>query len=88
MSIKDWLDEKLGRKWRKILDQILHFLWAFIALIPVMVMGPTVVAGIMSALLFALPREIVDQWPIGNWADTLLDLAFFALGGAVAGMIF
>jgi ABC-type proline/glycine betaine transport system permease subunit len=88
MSIKDWLDKNIGRKWRKILDQILHFLWAFIALIPVMVMGPTVIAGIMSALLFALPREIVDQWPIDHWDDTLLDLAFFALGGAVAGMIF
>jgi hypothetical protein len=88
MSIKDWLDKNIGRKWRKILDQILHFLWAFIALIPVMVMGPTVIAGIMSALLFALPREIVDQWPIDHWGDTLLDLAFFALGGAVAGMIF
>lgn len=88
MSIKDWLDEKIGRKFRKILDQVLHFAWAFIALIPVMVWGPTVVSGICSALLLALPREIVDQWPINNWKDTLLDLAFFALGGAVAGAIF
>ena len=88
MSIKDMLDEKIGRKWRKFLDQPLHFLWAFIALMPVMIMGATVIAGIISALLLALPREFVDQWPIDHWDDTLLDLAFFALGGAVAGMIF
>lgn len=88
MKIKDWLDEKIGRKWRKILDQPLHFLWAFIALMPVMFWGATVLAGILSALLLALPREIVDQWPIDDWGDTLLDLAFFALGGAVGGMIF
>jgi len=88
MSIKDYVDKKIGRKWRKFLDQPLHFLWAFIALIPVMVWGPTVVAGICSAVLLALPREFVDQWPIDHWSDTLLDLAFFALGGAVAGAIF
>lgn len=88
MSIKDWLDEKIGIKTRKILDQVLHFLWAFIALIPVMVWGPTVVAGICSAVIFALPREVVDQWPIDDWRNTLLDLAFFALGGAVVGVIF
>jgi len=88
MSIKDTLDEKIGRKWRKILDQLLHFAWAFIALIPVMVYGPTIVAGAFSGLLLCLPREFVDQWPIGDWGDTLLDIAFFILGGAFAGMIF
>jgi len=88
MQIKKMLDEKIGRKWRKILDQPLHFLWAFIALTPVMIWGPTVVAGTISAVLLALPREIVDQWPITDWSDTMLDLTFFALGGAVAGMVF
>lgn len=88
MSIKDSLDEKIGRKWRKILDQVLHFLWAFIALIPVIYFGPAVIAGALSGILLALPREVVDQWPINDWRDTLLDLAFFALGGGVAGFIF
>ena len=88
MSIKDWMDEKIGRKWRKILDQVLHFLWAFFALLPVATMGFSVFACVLSALLLALPREIVDQWPINDWTDTLIDLAFFALGGAVIGLIF
>ena len=88
MSIKKMLDEKFGRKWRKILDQVLHFLWAFIALTPVANWGATVPACVLSALLLDLPREFVDQWPINDWGDTLLDLAFFALGGVVVGMIF
>lgn len=88
MSVKDWVDEKIGRKWRKRLDQVMHFLWAFLALLPVVVMGPTVIACVISALIIALPREFVDQWPIDDWGDTLLDLAFFALGGAVVGIIF
>ena len=88
MSVKDWVDEKIGKKWRKFLDQPLHLLWAFIALIPVMVMGPTVFAGGLSGLLLCLPREFVDQWPIDHWDDTLLDIAFFVLGGILAGIIF
>ena len=87
MSLKDWLDEKIGRKWRKILDQVMHFLWAFIALIPVLTMDNKIVGSTCSAFLFALPREIVDQWPINNWRDTVVDLGFFALGGWVIGAI-
>ena len=85
MSLKDWLDKKIGNKWRKILDQVLHFAWAFIALIPVLTLRNPVIAGALSGILIALPREIVDQWPIGDWRDTALDLAFFALGGGVVG---
>ncbi len=88
MRIKDWVDEKIGRDWRKVLDQAMHFAWAFVALTPVMIWGPIVAAGALSGILLALPREFVDQWPINNWGDTLLDLMFFALGGAIAGMIF
>ena len=88
MSIKDWLDEKIGRKWRKILDQLFHFLWAFFALLPVATMGFSVTACMLSALIFALPREIIDQWPINDWRDTFIDLGFFALGGVVIGIIF
>jgi len=85
MQIKKMLDEKIGRKWRKILDQPLHFLWAFIALTPVLTLGNPVIAGALSGILIALPREVIDQWPINDWRDTLLDLAFFALGGGVIG---
>jgi len=88
MSIKDWLDEKIGKKYRKMLDQLMHFLWAFVALIPVLIFESQVIGCMCSAILFALPREIVDQWPVDDWADTMLDLAFFALGGVVVGMIF
>jgi hypothetical protein len=88
MSIKKILDEKIGRKWRKILDQPLHFLWAFIALTPVVFWEASLPACILSALLLALPREIIDQWPVDDWGDTLLDLLFFALGGAAVGIIF
>jgi len=87
MRIKDWLDEKIGRKWRKILDQVLHFLWAFIALIPVLAIDSHVIGAMLTAVLFALPRELVDQWPIDDWRDTILDLAVFALGGAIIGIL-
>jgi hypothetical protein len=88
MSVKDWVDEKIGRKWRKLLDQPMHLLWSLIALFPVMFWGPAVLTGALSGLLLALPREFVDQWPIDHWSDTLLDLAFFVLGGALAGFLF
>ena len=88
MSIKDFIKKKMSKTVRNILDQILHLLWAFIALVPVMIFGPTVIAGACSGLLLALPRELVDQWPINHWSNTILDLAFFALGGAIAGAIF
>lgn len=87
MKIKHILDEKLGLKGRKILDQAMHFLWAFIALLPILMIDG-VAGGALSGLLIALPRELVDQWPVGNWGDTALDLAFFALGGAIAGSMF
>jgi len=87
MSIKDWIDKHLGRRWRKILDQPLHFAWAFVALLPVVLVGPLWWAGGLSGLLLALPREFIDQWPIDHWDDTLLDLAFFILGGIIVCII-
>lgn len=69
----------------KIGDQVLHFLWGFF------IIGLPVLAhmALMSSSLFAflypmvimLPREIVDQWPINHWGDTILDLLFFGVGG-------
>ena len=86
-NLKDKLDAKLGVKWRKVIDQVMHFLWSFLALIPVLAMNDKMLGGMLSGLLLALPRELIDQWPVGHWKDTLLDLAFFALGGAAIGNI-
>jgi hypothetical protein len=57
-------------------------------LTPVVFWEASLPACILSALLLALPREIIDQWPVDDWGDTLLDLLFFALGGAAVGIIF
>jgi len=88
MKIKEILDEKIGEKARRVLDQAAHFLWAFLALIPVLAVDNHVVGGALSGFVFALPREFIDQWPVGHWRDTALDLLFFALGGAAIGTIF
>jgi hypothetical protein len=68
----------------KAVEQALHALWGGAALIPVL-LWPGILGGAASALLFALPRELVDQWPIKRPLDTVIDLAFFATGGAIAG---
>lgn len=67
--------------WKQIGDQFLHVAWAAAALAPVL-LWPTWWGGALSGLAFALPRELVDQWPINRWWDTVLDLAFFGIGGA------
>lgn len=69
----------------EITDQFLHFLWAFLALAPVL-WKPGVRTAVLSALIIALPREFVDQWhgwPPGFWK--LLDVFFFAFGGFAIG---
>ena len=86
MKIKHILDEKLGLSNRKILDQVMHFLWAFVALTPIILIDG-IVGGALSGLLLGLPRELVDQWPVGNWKDTIIDLGFFTLGGAIAALV-
>ena len=72
---------------KQIIDQSLHFAWSFLAVIPILVMDSTLQGGALSGLLIGLPRELVDQWPIGHWKDTVLDLVFFTLGGAAIGGI-
>ena len=72
---------------KEIIDQILHFGWAFGALAPVLV-RPCVWTAMLSALFIGLPRELVDQWngwPIG-WGK-LLDIGSFVLGGFAAGIL-
>lgn len=72
---------------KKVLDQVYHFAWAFIALAPVLFIDSPILGGAGTALLFALPRELVDQWPVRHWGDTVLDLTFFTLGGAAIGSL-
>lgn len=71
---------------KQLIDQAGHFFWSFLALAPIILL-PGVVGGALSGLALALPRELVDQWPVGHWKDTILDLCFFTLGGAVLGAI-
>jgi len=71
----------------EVLNQVLHFLWAFIALLPI-AYNPTWYIGALSGFLLCAPREFIDQWhgwPIG-WRK-LLDVFFFVLGGAIAGLL-
>lgn len=72
----------------EVVDQILHFLWAFCALAPVL-WKPGVWTAVVSALIIAMPREFVDQWtgwPPGFWK--FFDVFFFMLGGIVVGFVF
>ena len=77
-----------------ITDQVLHMLWAFVPLSLFWLIRKqpkwgwrAVVGGAVFGLVIALPRELVDQWPIERPWDTVLDLAFFAVGGALAGVL-
>ena len=71
---------------KKALEQLLHLAWGGLALVPVL-LWPGPLGGAASGIALALPRELVDQWPINRPLDTLLDLAMFGLGGAVAGLV-
>jgi hypothetical protein len=90
-NIKNYLDEKVGERWRKIIgqtvDQGLHFSWSGAALLP-LIISPGLETGFLTGVLFSLPREFIDQWPINNWKNTALDILFFGSGGAAAGMFF
>lgn len=78
----------------QILDQTLHMLWAFVPIVLFWLVRDrpkwgwrAVVGGAVVGLTFALPRELVDQWPIERPWDTVMDLAFFATGGAFGGLL-
>ncbi len=43
-------------------------------------------AGFGVGVVVFLPREIIDQWPIERPSDTLLDLFFFGVGGALGAL--
>lgn len=88
MKLKHQLDAKIGLRARNVLDQLAHFLWGFLCLVPVFMIESAALGGMLSALAFALPREFVDQWPVKHWGDTAVDLFFFALGGLTIGNLF
>ena len=73
---------------KQVIDQSLHFGWSFLALLPILYFDSVIVGGLLSGLALGLPRELVDQWPVGHWKDTLLDLGFFTLGGGAVGVLF
>ena len=66
-------------------EQCLHALWAFVPVAIMLSLDNKTVAGGLAGLTFALPREIWEQWPINRAWDTVLDITFFIIGGALAG---
>lgn len=77
---------------RQMIDQTAHFVWAFMALLPVM-LWPGLWGGALAGFLLAAPREFWDQRPPGRFRIKLgrsrvLDLVFFIAGGALAGFFF
>lgn len=78
----------------EIADQLLHAAWGFgvIAVFWAVSgrprMGPmALLGGAVAAIGMALPRELVDQWPINRWWDTVLDLCLFGIGGMLGGLL-
>jgi hypothetical protein len=70
----------------EIIDQSLHLLWSLVALSPLIV-ERSVRAFVFAAVIWALPREFVDQWHWPFGCGKILDLLFFAVGGLIAGLI-
>lgn len=80
--------ERILTHWafRQACDQILHMLWAFYVVLPV-ILWPGPIGGALSALALSLPREFVDQWPINRIGDTIADIGSFVIGGVIAGWL-
>lgn len=73
--------------WAEVLDQVLHFGWTLMFLLPLAHYKPSIKIFVLVAILAMLPREIVDQWS-GNFGwGKATDIFFFALGGLAAGLI-
>lgn len=78
----------------EILDQTLHMAWAFVPIVLFWLIlnrpkwgWRAVVGGAVVGLVIALPRELVDQWPINRPWDTVMDLSFFVIGGSLGGVL-
>ena len=74
-------------KWlEKTLEQVAHFAWAG-GMVAAVLLIPQPWGGLVGALILALPRELVDQWPINRPWDTVLDTVMFALGGFLVSLL-
>jgi hypothetical protein len=79
-ALRAWSGPVLGQ----VIDQAGHFIWGFCIVLVASMMYrslPDWLAAFCLPIFIVLPREIIDQWPINNIYDTILDLMFFGLGG-------
>lgn len=76
---------------KEIRDQAAHAAAALLCLLPVAV-APSFFTGVLSGFLVGMVREITEEGEVslaairhalGSW----LDLSFWALGGALAGLV-
>jgi hypothetical protein len=101
MKIKKWFHDlvksnRYGKQIEFAVDQLGHLAWGFMItalyLCATWLNGNTD-AGMHVLLAFVLPvvalapRELIDQWPIESWKDTIADLVFVGLGGVAACLI-
>lgn len=76
---------------KEIRDQALHCAAAILCLLPV-ALAPNILTGAVSGFLVGLVREITEEGKVNLAAlrhalGSKLDLSFWALGGAIAGLI-
>lgn len=76
---------------KELRDQALHCAAALLCLLPV-AMAPNIITGAISGLCCGLIREITEEGEVSlaalrNALGSKLDLTFWALGGAIAGLI-
>lgn len=76
---------------KELRDQSAHCAAAILCLLPV-ALAPNILTGLLSGFLVGLVREITEEGEVSLAAlrhalGSRLDLSFWALGGAIAGII-
>ena len=76
---------------KELRDQALHAGAAVLCLLPI-ALAPCILSGIVSGFLVGMVREITEEGEVSLDAlkhalHSRLDLSFWALGGAIAGLI-
>lgn len=80
---------KLGLVLADTIDQIIHGIWGFSLVTVAVQFGMnSMIGAVILPLIIAVPRELVDQWPVEDVTDTALDTLSFVIGGTVAGLAF
>lgn len=74
------------RDWRWWGEQIGHLALGAVVAACTLIEAP-VLACLAAAVVLALVRELLDQWPVESWGDTAADFAATALGGLVLGLV-